>query len=163
VYETPVLCLKFSSELAVRVEEYVCSERLAIERQFPKEEDRPERYNLQCGASPLKLAYHCLLHGVKKPILLTLLASEKDVGEFVDSELGAGYAFDAVPEGSGSVHALFNSLESAIAKGREWLSSCDCTGLSGCPRCLSDRQCLDLNDYLPKLLGMLLLNQFQIL
>jgi DEAD/DEAH box helicase domain-containing protein len=159
-FETPILQLKFTLELAEKIKAFVQSERAALEQQFPREEDRPEIYCLLNSGSPLKLAYHALLHAIKKPIPLILLASEKDIGEVVDCNLEVGFAFDAVPEGSGSVSALFGSLEEAIAKGWELLTTCECQSESGCPRCLSDRQCLDRNEHLIKYLGIWLLDQF---
>jgi ATP-dependent helicase YprA (DUF1998 family) len=93
---------------------------------------------------------------------LILLASEKDVGEVVDCELEVGFAFDSVPEGSGIVHALYGSLEEAIIKGRELLESCECRGISSCPRCLSDRLCLDCNQDLVKEIAVWLFSQFSI-
>jgi len=96
-------------------------------------------------------AFHAVEHVLIESSDMLTGGGRSEMGGVSMGTTGLIYVYDGTPGGTGSSRLLFDRLAEGFKRSLSILTSCDCTTLSGCPRCTYSYRCGNNNFPLFKL------------
>lgn len=94
--------------------------------------------------------YHASEHVLIEASNMIIGGASQDMGGISLDTTGLIYIYDGAIGGSGASRALYDRMESALARAYSILSECPCRSQAGCPRCTFSYRCGNNNEYLDK-------------
>ncbi|MBM3898483.1 MAG: DEAD/DEAH box helicase [Thaumarchaeota archaeon] len=96
-------------------------------------------------------AFHATEHVIIEGSNMITGGASQDMGGISLGTSGLIFVHDGTPGGNGASKALYDRLDKAYERGLKILSECQCTSISGCPRCTYSYRCGNNNEFLHKL------------
>ena len=155
-YRAPVVCLELNSSLREALQAEVDRAKTELKATHGDEIPEPVRALWSSGCDFLGL--HSMGHQAIAALPQVVLCSSQDANYVVEREGGRtlGYFFDTCAGGNGATEAIFQQLPKLAARAKSLAETCDCD--FGCPRCLMQHSCPQLNEGLNKRIGLFLLD-----
>ncbi|WP_017326609.1 Zn-binding domain-containing protein [Synechococcus sp. PCC 7336] len=155
-YRAPVVCLELNPPLRKALQAEVDRVKVELKAAHGAEIPEPVRALWTSGCDFLGL--HSMGHQTIAALPQVVLCSSQDANYVVEREAKrtVGYFFDTCEGGNGATEAIFQQLPKLAARAKSLAESCECD--FGCPRCLMQHSCPQLNEGLNKRMGLFLLD-----